>query len=396
MSTGRGLKALDKHKRVVVKIGSALLVDRAAGLKADWLDAVSADIAALKAAGVEVLVVSSGAIALGRTVLNLASGALKLEESQAAAAVGQIALARAWSESLSRDGIVAGQILLTLGDTEERRRYLNARATISQLLKMGAVPIINENDTVATSEIRYGDNDRLAARVATMTGADLLVLLSDIDGLYTAPPHLDPQAQFLPTIPAITPEIEAMAGGAASELSRGGMRTKIDAGKIATGAGCAMIIASGKRLHPLKAIGEGARFSWFAPSAMPVTARKTWIAGQLLPAGSVRIDAGAETALRSGKSLLPAGVREVTGSFSRGDTIAILGAAGREIARGLAGYDADEARQIAGRKSAEIAAILGYAGRAAMVHRDDMVMTGGAAGGEATTFQQTERSDAHA
>ncbi len=187
-----------------------------------------------------------------------------------------------------------------------------------------------------------------------------------------------------------------MAGGAASELSRGGMRTKIDAGKIATGAGCAMIIASGKRLHPLKAIGEGARFSWFAPSAMPVTARKTWIAGQLLPAGSVRIDAGAETALRSGKSLLPAGVREVTGSFSRGDTIAILGAAGREIARGLAGYDADEARQIAGRKSAEIAAILGYAGRAAMVHRDDMVMTGGAAGGEATTLQQTERSDAHA
>ncbi|MFP5077423.1 glutamate 5-kinase [Rhizobium sp. YIM 134829] len=396
MSTGRGLKALDKHKRVVVKIGSALLVDRASGLKADWLDAVCADIAALKAAGVEVLVVSSGAIALGRTVLKLPAGVLKLEESQAAAAVGQISLARAWSESLSRDGIVAGQILLTLGDTEERRRYLNARATISQLMKMGAIPIINENDTVATSEIRYGDNDRLAARVATMTGADLLVLLSDIDGLYTAPPHLDPEAQFLPTIPAITPEIEAMAGGAASELSRGGMRTKIDAGKIATGAGCAMIIASGKRLHPLKAIGEGARFSWFAPSAMPVTARKTWIAGQLLPAGSVRIDPGAETALRSGKSLLPAGVREVTGSFSRGDTIAIIGAAGREIARGLACYDADEARQIAGRKSAEIAAILGYAGRSAMVHRGDMVLTGGAASAGPASAGETERSDAHA
>ena len=384
-------KPLEKYRRIVIKIGSALLVDRKTGLKKQWLNAMCADIAALRAKGVEVLVVSSGAIALGRSVLDLAPGALKLEESQAAAAVGQIALARAWSESLSTDEIVAGQILLTLGDTEERRRYLNARATISQLLKMGAVPIINENDTVATTEIRYGDNDRLAARVATMTGADLLVLLSDIDGLYTAPPHLDPDARFLETIAEITPEIEAMAGGAASELSRGGMRTKIDAGKIATGAGCAMIIASGKVDHPLSAIGEGARSSWFAPSGSPVTARKTWIAGQLLPAGSLSIDAGAETALRSGKSLLPAGVRQVTGLFSRGDTIAILSAEGREIARGLAGYDADEARQITGRKSAEIAVILGYAGRAAMVHRDDMVMT---ASGKRET--DTVRSDAHA
>ncbi|MCY1742711.1 glutamate 5-kinase [Ensifer sp. SL37] len=369
-------KPLLKYRRVVIKIGSALLVDRATGLKKAWLDAMCADIARLKAKGVEVLVVSSGAIALGRTVLNLPAGALKLEESQAAAAVGQIALARAWSESLSTDAIVAGQVLLTLGDTEERRRYLNARATINQLLKLGAVPIINENDTVATTEIRYGDNDRLAARVATMVGADLLVLLSDIDGLYTAPPHLDPNARFLETIAEITPEIEAMAGGAASELSRGGMRTKIDAGKIATTAGCAMIIASGKPNHPLAAIEDGARSSWFAPSGSPVTARKTWIAGQLLPAGTLAVDAGAEEALRSGKSLLPAGVRDVTGSFSRGDTIAIHGTSGREIARGLAGYDADEARQIAGKKSAEIAAILGYAGRAAMVHRDDMVMTG--------------------
>ncbi|KRD50028.1 glutamate 5-kinase [Ensifer sp. ENS10] len=369
-------KPLLKYRRVVIKIGSALLVDRATGLKKAWLDAMCTDIANLKAKGVEVLVVSSGAIALGRSVLNVPAGALKLEESQAAAAVGQIALARAWSESLSTDAIVAGQVLLTLGDTEERRRYLNARATINQLLKLGAVPIINENDTVATTEIRYGDNDRLAARVATMVGADLLVLLSDIDGLYTAPPHLDPNARFLETIAEITPEIEAMAGGAASELSRGGMRTKIDAGKIATTAGCAMIIASGKPNHPLAAIEEGARSSWFAPSGSPVTARKTWIAGQLLPAGTLSVDAGAEEALRSGKSLLPAGVRDVTGSFSRGDTIAILGTSGREIARGLAGYDADEARQIAGKKSAEIAAILGYAGRAAMVHRDDMVMTG--------------------
>ncbi|MCQ4633886.1 glutamate 5-kinase [Shinella sp. CPCC 100929] len=372
----RHRKPLGKYRRIVIKIGSALLVDRARGLKKAWLDAMCKDIAALRAGGTEVLVVSSGAIALGRSVLKVPSGALKLEESQAAAAVGQIALARAWSESLSTDGIVAGQILLTLGDTEERRRYLNARATINQLLKLGAVPIINENDTVATTEIRYGDNDRLAARVATMTGADLLVLLSDIDGLYTAPPHLDPDARFLETIDAITPEIEAMAGGAASELSRGGMRTKIDAGKIATGAGCAMIIASGKVDHPLRAVEEGARSSWFAPSGSPVTARKTWIAGQLQPAGRLEIDAGAETALASGKSLLPAGVSGVWGSFSRGDTVSIYGANGREIARGLAGYDADEARLIVGKKSAEIAAILGYAGRAAMVHRDDLVVTG--------------------
>ena len=283
MNTTR--KPLRNHRRIVIKIGSALLVDRGTGLKTGWLDAICSDIVELKAHGIDVLVVSSGAIALGRTVLGLPPGALKLEESQAAAAVGQIALARAWSESLSRDGIIAGQILLTLGDTEERRRYLNARATINQLLRIGAIPIINENDTVATSEIRYGDNDRLAARVATMAGADLLVLLSDIDGLYTAPPHVDPEARFLDIVPAITPDIEAMAGGAASELSRGGMRTKIDAGKIATSAGCAMIIASGKTQHPLRTLEQGARSSWFSPSGTPVTARKTWIAGQLQPAG---------------------------------------------------------------------------------------------------------------
>lgn len=373
----RNKGSLAFSRRIVIKIGSALLVDRKSGLKKVWLDAMCADIAALTARGVEVLVVSSGAIAMGRTVLDLPAGALKLEESQAAAAVGQIALARAWSESLSRHDIVAGQILLTLGDTEERRRYLNARATISQLMKLKAVPVINENDTVATTEIRYGDNDRLAARVATMVGADLLVLLSDIDGLYTAPPHLDPDAQFLDHIAAITPEIEAMAGGAASELSRGGMRTKIDAGKIATSAGCAMIIASGKVEHPLKAIADGARHSWFAASSEPVTARKTWIAGQLLPAGQLVVDEGAERALHSGKSLLPAGVRSVSGEFSRGDTIAVVNLVGLEIARGLSGYDAQEARQIAGKKSIEIAAILGYAGRTAMVHRDDLVMTSG-------------------
>lgn len=369
------LRSLSRVKRVVIKIGSALLVDRGSGIRKDWLDAISDDIAALKARGADVLVVSSGAIALGRTVLDMPSGALKLEESQACAAVGQIALARHWSESLSRHQIVAGQILLTLGDTEERRRYLNARATLNQLLKIGAVPIINENDTVATTEIRYGDNDRLAARVATMAGADLLVLLSDIDGLYTAPPHLDPSAQFLETIEEITPAIEAMAGGAASELSRGGMRTKIDAGKIATSAGCAMIIASGKTMNPLSSIENGARHSWFAASKSPVTARKTWIAGQLQPAGTLQVDNGAEGALRSGKSLLPAGVRSVTGAFHRGDTVSIVTIEGREIARGLAGYDAEEARRICGRKSNEIEKILGYAGRAAMIHRDDLVMT---------------------
>jgi glutamate 5-kinase len=367
-------KPLSAHKRIVIKIGSALLVDRKSGLKAEWLDSLCTDIAALKQAGADVLVVSSGAIALGRAVLGLPSTALRLEESQAAAAVGQIALARAWSTSLSAHGIVAGQILLTLGDTEERRRYLNARATMGELMRRGAVPIINENDTVATSEIRYGDNDRLAARVATMIGADLLVLMSDIDGLYTAPPASDPGARFLATIEAITPEIEAMAGDAGSELSRGGMKTKIDAGKIATGAGCAMIIASGKTEHPIAAIDAGARSSWFKPSGTPQTARKSWIAGQLDPSGQLVIDAGAEAALRSGKSLLPAGVVSVAGDFQRGDPVAVCVSGGREIARGLSGYDADEARRIAGRKSGEIEAILGYSGRAAMIHRDDMVV----------------------
>lgn len=369
-------KPVCAHKRIVIKIGSALLVDRNSGLKAAWLESLCADITGLRQAGAEVLVVSSGAIAMGRTVLGLPSGALRLEESQAAAAVGQIALARAWSTSLSVHGIVAGQILLTLGDTEERRRYLNARATMGELMRHGAVPIINENDTVATSEIRYGDNDRLAARVATMIGADLLVLMSDIDGLYTAPPHLDPDARFLEIIETITPEIEAMAGDAGSELSRGGMKTKIDAGKIANGAGCAMIIASGKTNHPLSAIDKGARSSWFQPSGTPQTARKTWIAGQLDPSGKLIIDAGAETALRSGKSLLPAGVRAVKGEFRRGDPVAVCDASGREIARGLSGYDSDEAQRIAGRKSAEIEAILGYSGRAAMIHRDDMAING--------------------
>ena len=369
------MTSLAPYRRIVVKIGSALLVDRKSGLRREWLAAMVDDIAALAGRGAEMLVVSSGAIALGRTVLGLSGKVLKLEESQAAAAVGQIALSSAWSQELERHGIKSGQILLTLGDTEERRRYLNARATVSTLLKLGAVPVINENDTVATTEIRYGDNDRLAARVATMMGADLLVLLSDIDGLYTAPPAKDPTAAFIPLVEAITPEIEAMAAGPASELSRGGMRTKIDAGKIATAAGTAMVITAGNRLNPLAAIERGERATFFRPSAHPVKGYKTWIAGNLEPAGRLVIDAGAETALRSGKSLLPAGVRLVSGDFGRGDTVAIVGPDGREIARGLVAYDSADAVRIAGLKTAAIAEALGHEARGAMVHRDDLVVT---------------------
>ena len=369
------MTSLSRYRRIVVKIGSALLVDRRTGLRKEWLASMVDDIGALAARGTDVLVVSSGAIALGRTILGLAGKTLKLEESQAAAAVGQIALAGAWSAELARHGLKSGQILVTLGDTEERRRYLNARATISTLLKLGAVPVINENDTVATSEIRYGDNDRLAARVATMMGADLLVLLSDIDGLYTAPPARDPAATHIPVVEAITPEIDAMAGEAASELSRGGMRTKIDAGKIATAAGTAMVITAGNRLNPLAAIDRGERATFFKPSTRPVRGYKTWIAGHLEPAGRLVIDAGAEAALRSGKSLLPAGVRAVEGSFARGDTVAIVGPAGFEVARGLVAYDASDAVRIAGLKSAAIAGVLGHEARAAMVHRDDLVVS---------------------
>ena len=365
---------LEASKRLVVKIGSALLVDRKTGLRQDWLTALVADVAALAAGGREVLIVSSGAIALGRKILKLPAGTLKLEESQAAAAVGQIALARAYAERLGDHGLEAGQILLTLGDTEERRRYLNARATVGTLLQFGAVPVINENDTVATAEIRYGDNDRLAARVATMMSADLLVLLSDIDGLYTAPPALDPTATHIPQVDRITPAIEAMAGVAASEFSRGGMKTKIDAGKIATAAGASMIITAGDRLNPLAAIARGEKATLFLPTANPVTARKRWIAGHLNTSGRLVVDAGAVRALTSGKSLLPAGVKAVHGEFSRGDTIVVASEDGVEVARGLVAYDGAEARRVAGLRSSAIEAALGYAPRAAMIHRDDLVM----------------------
>src|SRR5262249_61176244 len=322
----------------------------------------------------DVRVVSSGATALGRSRLKLAPGPLKLEESQAAAAVGQIALARTWAEALGRHGITAGQILLTLGDTEERRRYLNARSTIGRLLDWRAVPVINENDTVATNEICYGDNDRLAARVAAMTSADLLVLLSDVDGLYRRPPGAGSDAKLGPLVARIPPEIEAMAGVSGSVLSRGGMLTKIEAGKIATTSGIHMVIASGRIQHPLRAIGDGAGCTWFLTPANPVTARKKWIAGSLEPRGALIIDAGAVKALRGGKSLLPAGVIKGEGAFGRGDAVVVRGPDGHEIGRGLVAYDADDAEKIRGRSSADVLLILGYTGRTEMIHRDDLAL----------------------
>jgi glutamate 5-kinase len=373
----RPIPALADFRRIVVKVGSSLLVDSKRGrLDRDWLASLAEDIAQLHGEGRDLLVVSSGAIALGHAVLALGAGALKLEDSQAAAAVGQISLARTWSEVLGQYGITAGQVLVTLQDTEERRRYLNARSTIGKLLEWRAVPVINENDTVATNEIRYGDNDRLAARVATMASADLLVLLSDVDGLYDSPPAEKPGAKFIPVVERITPAIEAMAGAAGSQLSRGGMQTKIEAGKIATQGGTHMVIASGRLAHPLAAITGGRRATWFLTAANPVTARKKWIAGTLEPKGGLTIDSGAVAALRRGKSLLPAGVIRVEGAFARGDAVVIRGPDGAEVGRGLVAYDADDAAKIRGRPSADIMSILGFGGRTAMIHQDDLVMAG--------------------
>lgn len=378
----QSLPELAGFRRIVIKVGSSLLVDRKAGLRRDWLDALAADIAGLHAGGADILVVSSGAIAMGRTFLGLKKPALELEEAQAAAAVGQIALARVWAESLAKHSITAAQILLTYGDTEERRRYLNARATLATLLAHRAIPVINENDTVATQEIRYGDNDRLAARVGSMASADCVVLLSDIDGLFTAPPAKDPKAEFVPVVPVITAKIEAMAGGAASELSRGGMMTKIEAAKIATTGGATMLIANGTREHPLKAVMEGARCTWFLSPSSPVTARKRWISGTLEPRGTLAIDDGAIAAMRAGKSLLPAGIRKVEGSFARGDCVIVRGPDGGEVARGLVAYDAVDAVQIMGRASRDIEAILGYSGRKEIIHRDDLALASEGAAGE--------------
>lgn len=365
---------LSNAQRVVVKIGSALLTDAETGkLNRPWLEAFVEDVATMRARGQDMLIVSSGAIALGRRALKLPPGALKLEESQAAAAVGQIDLAQAFQEILSTHGRRCAQILLTLDDTEKRRRYLNARSTLNTLLKFGAVPVINENDTVATSEIRYGDNDRLAARVASMISADCLVLLSDVDGLYTAPPS-QPGATHLPEIAEITPEIEAMAGDAASEMSRGGMKTKISAAKIAVESGCNMAIGNGRVLHPLRALEDGARCTWFTARHTPVAARKRWISGGLKTLGVLTIDDGAVRALGQGRSLLPAGVTAVEGRFERGDAVAVRDAHGHEIARGLVTYSSDDAQRLKGHNSREIEALLGFSGRAEMIHRDDLVL----------------------
>jgi glutamate 5-kinase len=360
-------------KRLVVKIGSALLVDRTSGLKQDWLAALALDVVQAKARGTDVVLVSSGSIALGRKVLALPAGVLTLEQSQAAAAVGQIQLARAYEEVLAPHGITTAQVLVTLEDTEDRRRYLNSRATMETLLGLGVVPIVNENDTVATDEIRFGDNDRLAAQIAVTVGADQLILLSDVDGFYSANPKIDPAAHRFDLVERITPDIEAMAGDPVSGLSKGGMKTKLMAAKTAVAGGCAMAIMEGSVLRPLTALAQGAPRTWFVAKGDPQAARKRWI-NAMKPRGEVRVDAGAVTALRAGKSLLPAGVKAVTGSFGRGDPVAILGPEGDLLGKGLVRYTVAEAHAIAGHKSGDIEAILGYAGRAALIHRDDMVI----------------------
>ncbi|MEI8297012.1 MAG: glutamate 5-kinase [Pseudomonadota bacterium] len=369
-------RRLRDARRLIVKVGSALLVDAKTGrLNRAWLETLADDLAEAAGRGQQLIVVSSGAIALGRRHLGLAAGRLRLEESQAAAAVGQIRLARAWQEILEDRGLAVAQVLLTLEDTEERRRYLNARATLNTLLALGAVPVINENDTVATAEIRYGDNDRLAARVAQMASAECVVLLSDIDGLYTADPGRDPNARFLPEIREINDAVEAMATGPTSGVGSGGMTTKVAAARIAVAAGSSLCIASGRRSHPLRAIADGERCSWFLPSTTPLAMRKQWIAGTLKPRGKLSIDDGAAAALGRGKSLLPAGVVRVSGRFERGDTVSVV-AGGREVARGLAAYSSNDAALIAGRRSAEIESLLGYSGREELIHRDDLVILG--------------------
>jgi glutamate 5-kinase len=376
-STDRKLNArhFTEAKRVVIKVGSALLVDAEKGrLNRTWLEGFAADVARLRKRGQEVILVSSGAIALGRRHLGLSAGKLRLEESQAAAAVGQIRLAHAYKELLEAHEVTVAQILLTLGDTEQRRRYLNARGTLNTLLSLGSVPVINENDTVATAEIRYGDNDRLAARVAQMAGADCLILLSDIDGLYTANPADDPDADFVARVLEITPAIEAMAGGTGSDMGSGGMQTKIAAAKIALGAGCYLCIAKGAVQHPLQRIEEGARCTWFVPSSTPLATRKQWIAGTLKPAGAIVVDDGAVRALMGGKSLLPAGVIRAMGRFDRGDTVSIIGPDGSEVARGICAYSDSDAARIIGRQSADIEKVLGFRGRDEIVNRDDLVL----------------------
>ena len=362
-------------RRLVIKIGSALLVDEDSGaIRSDWLSALATDIAACRARGQQVLIVSSGAVAVGRRHLKFGNGTLRLEEKQAAAATGMVRLAHAYQEMLAQFDLTVAQVLLTLHDTEERRHYLNARNTMATLLRAGAVPLINENDTVATDEIRFGDNDRLGARVAAMVTADTLVLLSDIDGLYTADPSKNPSARWIPEVHEITPELEAMAGAALPGHGTGGMVTKLAAAKVALGAGCRMVISNGHALHPLKRIEEGERCTWFLPAANPMTARKRYISGTLKPAGTLVIDPGAAKALDAGKSLLPPGVVDVKGRFNKGAAVMVKTVDGREVARGLCAYSADDARLIQGHKCSEIEARLGYRGPDEMIHADNLAL----------------------
>ncbi len=365
---------LNRSKCVVVKIGSSTLIDAQGTVRAEWLAAFAQDVATMRQRGTQVIIVSSGAVALGRKVIGFTHKALKLEEKQAAAACGQILLAQAWREALEKHGQHAAQLLLTIDDSENRRRYLNARNTLEVLLEQGVIPVINENDTVATAELRFGDNDRLAARVAQMASADTLVLFSDIDGLYTGNPHKDAAAKHIPEVREITREIEAGAGGAASDVGSGGMITKIEAGKIALAAGCSMAIAKGEALHPLKALEAGGKATWFIASSTPISARKHWISGSIAPAGIIFIDEGAANALKNGKSLLPAGVKKVQGSFERGDAVTICDMDSREVGKGLIAYGSDDAARIIGKQSAEIEATLGFKGRNVLIHRDDLVL----------------------
>jgi glutamate 5-kinase len=368
------MTGLDETKRLVVKIGSALLVEDNGEVRRAWLDALCEDLAGQRAQGREVVVVTSGAIAIGRRHLKLAGKALQLDEKQAAAATGQIRLAHAWQEAFAKHGITVAQLLLTIDDTENRRRWLNARNTMDTLLRLGAVPVINENDTVATQEIRFGDNDRLAARVAQMIAADTLVLFSDIDGLYTADPRHDPKAEFIPEVRELTAAIEASAGDPGSDKGSGGMVTKLQAARIALAAGCRMAIAPGQAMHPLRAIVQGGRCTWFLPHEEPLTARKQWIAGAVKPQGTLLVDAGARRALAKGGSLLPAGVTAVEGDFQKGDAVVVKDQEGRSVARGLAAYSAEDARRIIGRKSGDFESLLGYRGRDEIIHRDDLVL----------------------
>jgi glutamate 5-kinase len=359
--------------RRVIKIGSSLLVDPAGRVRRSWLSSLAADLAACRERGEVMIVVTSGAIALGRAMLGLSTGVLRLEEKQAAAAVGQINLAHAYQACLAEHGLATAQLLLTLGDTENRRRYLNARSTLEALLKLGVVPVVNENDTVATNEIRFGDNDRLSARVAIMAGAEELVLLSDVDGLYTRRPD-EPGAQRLELVSAITPEIEAMAGGAGSAAGTGGMVSKLAAARIATRAGCAVVIAPGAAADPLARLAAGGPCTRFPARANPRRARKEWLAGALGTMGVIRIDEGAARALKRGSSLLPAGVLEVEGGFERGDAVLVRGPDGQDLAKGLCAYDAADARRIRGQQTEQIAALLGWRGRDELIHRDDLVL----------------------